>query len=228
MRSAFFVFLLFSTFTSKAQFAIIHDKEGFCNVRSSAAITNNVMDRLPNGALVHCLDIENNFTNIDYFKNNTITNGFVYNNRLLMIDSFTYIPEAYRKDSTYVLKYDSIEVVIKERRFDSNKHKLGFYNGNKDQLELIDDEPFWGTDGGSPNSTYHSINIRIGKKKITLPSKSLKDLFQINLYNTRANYDAANDILYIHAMNSDGAGGYLVLWKIEKGIYTERLALHGF
>lgn len=228
MKKIFFILFLLSTFTLKAQFAIINDKEGFCNVRSSAVITNNVIDRLPNGTLLYSLDKENNFADIDYIKNKVIKNGYLYNNRLLMIDSFTTIPETYRKDSNIVFKRDSIEVIITEKSFDPSKHKLGFYNGNKDQLELIDDQPFWGTDGGFPNSAYHSINIRKGKWEISLPSTSLKDLFQINLYNTRVNYDAANDIVYIHAINSDGAGGYVVLWKIEKGVYKERLVLNGF
>jgi len=29
-------------------------------------------------------------------------------------------------------------------------------------------------------------------------------------------------------MNSDGAGSYLVIWRIEKGTYKDRLVAYGF
>jgi hypothetical protein len=49
-----------------------------------------------------------------------------------------------------------------------------------------------------------------------------------NYHHTKVHYDKTSDILYIHAMNSDGAGGYVVIWKIEKGGYKERFVSHGF
>jgi hypothetical protein len=40
--------------------------------------------------------------------------------------------------------------------------------------------------------------------------------------------DKENDVIYIQSMNSDGAGGYVVAWKIEKNIYKERAIFNGF
>jgi hypothetical protein len=56
----------------------------------------------------------------------------------------------------------------------------------------------------------------------------LENLYEISLANTKAHYDKANDILYIQSMNSDGAGSYEVIWKIEKGIYKNRFIAYGF
>ena len=48
------------------------------------------------------------------------------------------------------------------------------------------------------------------------------------IYSAEVNYDAANDTFYIQTMNSDGAGSYLVVWKVEKGVYKDRLVAYGF
>jgi hypothetical protein len=47
-------------------------------------------------------------------------------------------------------------------------------------------------------------------------------------YTAEVYFDKASDIFYIQTMNSDGAGGYEVIWKVEKGIYKERLVAYGF
>lgn len=61
-----------------------------------------------------------------------------------------------------------------------------------------------------------------------LPKNALEGLYEPALNNTQVNYDKQNDILYIQAMNSDGAGSYEVVWKIEKGTYKERYIAYGF
>lgn len=68
----------------------------------------------------------------------------------------------------------------------------------------------------------------IDYKTIELPKNSFDDLFEPSLYNTKINYDKKNNILYITSSNSDGAGGYEIVWVIEKGKYKERKIAFGF
>jgi len=52
------IYLLFITIlcqSSFGQFAIISDKDGYSNVRSSAEAGKNITDTLYNGQLVYCL-----------------------------------------------------------------------------------------------------------------------------------------------------------------------------
>lgn len=37
-----------------------------------------------------------------------------------------------------------------------------------------------------------------------------------------------NDIFYIRSQNSDGAGAYDVVWRVVKGMYTDRDIEYGF
>ena len=128
----------------------------------------------------------------------------------------------------FIFKKDSIEVVISVQKFDKRQHRYRFYKDAKEQIELIDGKVYWGKDGGFPTIAYQSISVVVGRKKIVLPTSALANLFEPNLSIAEVNYDAGNDILYIQSSNGDGAGGYEVLWKIEKGVYKDRYSDQGF
>ena len=75
-----------------------------------------------------------------------------------------------------------------------------------------------------PKKEYKSIEVKIRGKQVSIPQSAYSDLYQPNLY-TDLNfvyYDKDNDILYIVALNGDGAGAYTVCWQIEKGVYKGR------
>ena len=95
-------------------------------------------------------------------------------------------------------------------------------------IEFIDDDKYWGKDGGMPTTEYKSIEIVIGQRKINLSKNAFKNLVEPSLLSTIVNYDKASDILYVQSSNGDGAGSYEVIWKIEKGIYKERFVAYGF
>lgn len=134
-----------------------------------------------------------------------------------MISAYEELPVLSKSDGAYMFGKDSIKVKIAKQKFDKGKSQL--LNGKTN----------WGTDGGGiPAFEYRSITITRENKIIELPETALDDLFEPTLHNTKVNYDRANDILYIQGMNSDGAGGYGVMWRIVKGKYKDRLVLHGF
>jgi hypothetical protein len=131
-------------------------------------------------------------------------------------------------DGKVKMENGNIKIEITETKFEKEKHKLTFYKNNKTQLDKIDSLQIFGTDGNIPKREYKSIKIEIDKVKIELPKNALKNLFEPNLENSTANYDKINDILYISSMNSDGAGGYLIIWIIEKKSYRNRIEAYGF
>ena len=197
------------------QFAIIYDKDGFSNIRSSTEKGNNIIDKLENGHLVYFFETNGNWTNVDYTKNKKELNGQVYKDRLKYISDFQVIPILLKEKNKVIHNKDSIKIIIAEQKFEKSKYKLTFNKENKNQLEYINNKRYWGTDGQIPRTEYKSIEIYIGIKRILMPKISLDNLFETSLYNTQVNYDKKNDILYIQSMNSDGAGSYEVIWKMS-------------
>lgn len=228
MKLLFTICLTITAIVASSQFGIIYDKDGFCNVRSSAGKGSNIIDTLDNGHIVYCFTNNTNWTDIDYSKNNKGLHGQIYKDRIIFISSHLKIPVSAKSNSTIIFKKDSIKIVLTEQKFDKSKHKFSYYKDARNQIELIDNKKYWGSDGGIPTREYKSIEVTIGQRKIVLPKNAFENLYEQNLYDTKVNYDKTNDILYIQSMNSDGAGGYVVIWKIEKGIYKEKYVTYGF
>ena len=224
------LFLVFSKTPLFAQFAIVNDKDGYVNVRSSPKIEpNNIIDTLHNGSIVWVLDIDdienNNWKDIQFRNSN---GGYVYANRIKYVSDYQQIASVFEDENKIIFKDNTISVEIKIREFDKSKHIITYEKeGSSSWISKIDGKDFWGTDGDLPRYEYEYINITINNSKFFLPKEAINNLFEPDSHWVKVNYDKANDILYIQSMNSDGAGGYVVAWKIEKGIYKEQAVYPG-
>lgn len=211
-----------------SQFAIISDPDGYVNVRSSAKIANNVSDKLNNGFIVYYFEPQANWANIDYKKSRKELNGYIYKDKIKFITDFKEIPLKTNSDGKIILDNGLVKIEITETKFLKEKHKLQFFKDNSNQLDKIDNLPLFGTDGEIPKREYKSIEIEINKVKVEIPPSALENLYEPTLWNSKANYDEVNDILYIQSSNSDGAGGYEIIWVIEKKKYKTRIEAYGF
>lgn len=226
MNSFFSLLALLSAcfcYGQELEFAVIKDADGFVNVRSSNEIKNNVVDQLENGFIVTHFGAEGNWILINYEKNGKDRDGFIYKDRVKGISTFTKIPKSKHSNGQILLSDNKIEITVTEKKFDKTKHSLKYYKGNPNQLDQIDGKPIFGTDGNIPKREYGSITLKIDTLKIVLPKKATENLYEPNLDFTTANYDEATETVYLQALNSDGAGGYAVLWIIEKGIFKRRI-----
>lgn len=209
-----------------SQFAIVTDSDGYCNVRDTPSKSGTVLERIESGSMIFCIESENlHWKNLDLYDaaTNIKQSGYIYRNRIVFVEDYLKIPVIKADTSSLILGNNDIKIMISSSNFDPKSHKLNYNAINKDFLDRIDDKYIWGTDGNIPKKQYDTFTILLKNKKITLPKKALENVYEPNFESTFANYDAVNDILYIYAFNSDGAGGYGVMWKIEKGIYKDRI-----
>lgn len=208
-----------------AQFGIIVDKDGFVNVRNSPNISNNIIDTLTSGQIVFCLEAEGEWRPIDYDLSRQNKSGYIHNSRVKFIDNFDKISHDKLTDSVVTFKKDTIKLIVTKTKFNPKDNKLQYHEENTSKnevrwLEKINGKEIWGTDGNIPNNQYGQITLTLGKNKIHLP---VDNLFEPNLDYTTVNIDEKNKTIYISAMNSDGAGGYAVLWIIENGKFKQRI-----
>ena len=220
--------LLYGNFAS-GQFAVVYDTDGFVFVRREAKKGNNIVDTLKNGQVVWCWQPTANWHNIECKRKGVALKGYVYKNRLKFLDSFDTIPAKVLLQNKLVLGKDSIKVTITTTSFDPTQYKLGFVKGAASKyISTINGKPFLGTDGEIPKRMYQCIEITVGKRQITLGKAEIEYMFEPNLGLTACYWDKENNILYLTADNSDGAGGYAVLWVIEKGAFKERIEVNSF
>lgn len=228
MRNIVLIFILGFTITAKGQFAIISDNDGYVKVRNKPSIGNNIIDTLKNGHLIYCAGYNGNWTSISYDKGKNELYGFVYNDRYTPVSTYQSIPIITRTDTSVRLSKDSIDILVTQGKFDKTKHKLKYNPDYKNEIELIDNKKYWGTDGELPKTEYKSITIKIGKHKTTIPENVIENLYEPSLFHIQVNYDKKTNTLFIHSMNSDGAGCYGIIWKVVNGVYKERYLVYGF
>ncbi|MEE1898388.1 hypothetical protein V1389_08580 [Flavobacterium rakeshii] len=227
-------FLLTLNCLSAQDFAYIQDNDGYCNVRNSADI-NKIETRLKNGSIVSCFFDKNNATEkwipVDYTDaEGKIADGVVYRDRLVVINetNFKKITATKINDSSAKISFDTVSIVIRTENFNPKGKTFTYFKEYPNMIEFINGKPYYGTDGEMPTTQYASIEVTMENKTIKLPAQALENLYEPNLKHTWAYYDSKNDTIFIEAFNSDGAGGYMVMWKIEKGIYKEKALFYGF
>jgi len=207
-------------------FYIVEDQDGYANVRNSE---NKIIDKLPSGKAVFSFYDRGNYdkyVDVEYNKGDAHFYANIHESRLKEISSFTEVPIVDSKENSVLLQKESVKVEISKKKY--KKGNRTYLHNNENLLVRIDEKYIWGTDGGIPKEEYESFKISMGNTNLLLPYNAYSDLFDPNLDYTKIYYNKESDSLYITSMNGDGAGGYVVLWLFQKGIFEERLVLHGF
>ena len=225
MKKLFLTFLFFGQFAlvraQEEAFAVVNDKDGYVNVRKEKSVHSKVLKKLDNNTLIFVLEYDKAYYGNWIYADNE---GYIYNDRVKWIHNFPQIAKGIAKGNTIVFEGKEIQVALSTEKFDKNKHSFKYHKEYRDIIEKIDGEPFWGTDGNMPKREYKSIEVKIRGKQVSIPQSAYNDLYESYLYTefNSVHYDKDNDILYIVALNGDGAGAYMVCWQIEKGVYKGR------
>ena len=222
--------LIWICFNATAQqFAIIHDKDGFVNVRQTASVGKNITDTLANDRPVFCFEKEGNWVNVFYVKKGKMQAGYIHQDRIVYLSTFDSIPLVKQSAALAVFQKANRTITIATGKFDSSKSKLTYKKSENSRfLSQIDGKRIWGTDGDVPKRKYLSIQIQNGNEPFVLPNRYLQNLFEPNLHTTNVYVDPKTQTFYIAAWNSDGAGGYVVLWVIKGHQVTEYQVLNPF
>ena len=213
--------VVFAQVIEGGAFAVINDKDGYVNVRKEKSVHSKVLKKLDNNTLIFVLEYDKAYYGNWIYADNE---GYIYNDRVKWIEKLPKIAKGITKGNTIVFEGKEIQVTLATEKFDKDKHSFKYHKEYRDVIEKIDGKPFWGTDGNMPKRQYKSIEVKIRGKQLSIPQSAYNDLYESYLYTefNSVHYDKDNDILYIVALNGDGAGAYMVCWQIEKGVYKGR------
>ena len=213
--------VVFAQVIEGGAFAVINDKDGYVNVRKEKSVHSKVLKKLDNNTLIFVLEYDKAYYGNWIYADNE---GYIYNDRVKWIEKLPKIAKGITKGNTIVFEGKEIQVTLSTEKFDKSKHSFKYHKEYRDIIEKIDGKPFWGTDGNMPKREYKSIEVKIRGKQVSIPQSAYNDLYESYLYTefNSVHYDKDNDILYIVALNGDGAGAYMVCWQIEKGVYKGR------
>ncbi|REC59936.1 hypothetical protein DRF65_23805 [Chryseobacterium pennae] len=216
---------------SFAQFAKIVDKDGYVNLRENPDTKSKIIGKINSDEIVYTFEMDKankNWLNV-YYDDKTA--GYINSSKVKLIDSYEVILPITKDENKAIFKSGNIKVDIISEKFNYKENKKFFsssnYNGQKTE-DKYKGNLIWGTDGTIPKTHYKSITVQVKDKKIQIPNKEIENLFNISNEFTTCYYDRKNDTLYLTMINSDGAGAYVALFKIVKGVYKERILKRPF
>lgn len=145
--------------------------------------------------------------------------GYIYKNRVTLLKKWDNVTNESRLENTGIYKKHGISVSISVAPFNHKKHK--FYNSTQPELQKIDCAVFWGTDGEIPKQVLAKVVLTINGKTVAIPNSAFSDLYEPQLNEIHI-CRGPDNVIYLSMNNSDGAGGYTIIWIIKDGKYYAR------
>ncbi|MBL1220157.1 SH3 domain-containing protein [Chryseobacterium sp. L7] len=208
-----------------AQFAKIVDKDGYVNLRKEADVKSEIVGKINSDEILYIFSPEDSksWLNADYTNRNGKTlSGYIHSSRIKYIESYESVPAVSMNENKVVFNSKNITVIIESEPFNYAQNKKYFsitdHNGYKVE-DKFKGQQIWGTDGTIPQTHYKLITVKTGGKTLQISPKEVENLFNINTESATCYFDSEHETLYINMVNSDGAGGYAVLFTIAKGVY---------
>ena len=210
------IVLIFNSGTY-GQVATIIDSDGWTNVRQTPDSKGVIIHKLYENEVFMYIDVEDkeagDWVKVSIPKNKfslekwdaSYIIGYIHKSRLLILDEL----EQY-KGNAFSFQYQLGPFNAKGRIL--NDMGDGIITG-------INGRPVWGQDGGLPKVQVNAIKVNIADKTIQLHPVFFNDIFECtNDFKVYRN----KDTYFVHQWNSDGAGGYFIIWVFNKNGLIQR------
>ncbi len=219
MRNILLITILLLSNWSFGQIAVINDNDGFTNVRKFPNIVSEIIYKLKDSEVFIYMESEKE-TNSDWVtiyvsknkyqlqcgENDTIV-GYIHKSRLNPIENL----DVYN-GTEFSFKYELKEFSLENKIMDFNENWLTKINGRR----------FYGTDGNIPKIEVDGIVVSVSGITIDVPNILFEDIFECN---NEFTINKNKDDYIVHQWNSDGAGGYLIVWVLGNEKVKQRLIL---
>lgn len=226
----------------KGAFAIISDIDGYTNIRNkSQQVIDKVYDHEILAINDFCVTAEN-YMCVDYgwnapkgtfmrfgwgeesYKTDNEKNGIIHSSRIKYLIDLPQLEKEIVDKKTVIFEGQDIHVEVSTGRFDVSEYE----NVTEDK---IGNYPIWGYDGFckcDPNPTeIKSIIFTFADQKLVFPHEALIAYLRPNVDNMYV-AKASENIYYLVMLNSDGAGGYELVYTIKDKKLVSSIAYRNF
>lgn len=198
---------------------LVEDKDGFVNLRARGSLESKVAGKVLSGSVVTVEEVMGDWAKISDDSGEE-RDLFVHNSRLKKLDGWKQTAGAPDKDGNAArVKSGGMEAKVTASPFVAAEHKI---TKNKEIVKQVDGHAIWGTDGDLPKKTL-ALTLTVDGKPVTLPAEATHDLYEPNMESLALlTPGKPGEHALVVMQNSDGAGGYTVVWAIAAGKYVGR------
>lgn len=232
------LYLLLAT-PAWAEFAQVHDPDGFANLRTEAGTQSRVIRALPEGSIVYLSPEEmneppkNGWHFVQYRdRNGKLLEGWLHGSRLKKIAAYPAMQRTFN-GANFVCRNQEAELEVKMAPFAYAKHRAAFGSrplaGTTTTEQTYYGQSTFGTDATIPTTAYTSISVVQQGRRSVIDPALYRHLFNPYFLDDSAaslsnrhtcTYDAAQQRIFYQGYNSDGAATYEVLFVFEHGKAT--------
>ncbi|MEM9832292.1 MAG: SH3 domain-containing protein [Bacteroidota bacterium] len=202
--------------------ATINDPDGYVNIREGKGTHTEIVGKLLEDEIFYFYEGENqewySIYKFDMPLNHS-RKGFVHKSRIKEINSLRSIGRKGAISRGRAISNDTLNFSIVLKDFDRLKRKYELQD--EKWVVKIDNKHPWGVDGGYPTTEIQSLQLKINGKTISFPKDAYIDVFELDLRSLKI-YQNTSGTLFITTSNSDGAGYYDLVWKIQDNTYKGR------
>jgi len=223
-------------------FAVINDSDGFTNIRYGKS--KKVVDKLHNNQVFAISSVvdEDGWQDwfwIEYpdyalakkpfekFINKT-KEGMIHKSRFTALPDLPQWKKQALGDDTMICSLGTDKLTIRYGKFVKSDHT---YTKNGNTIQKIDGSEPWGIDGYVSEQTIEikSIALEINNQKYEFPKEALKNmLMPTKVLANLGVAEGSDQTLFLYMSNSDGAGGYDVVWTIKSGKVVSQFLYRNF
>lgn len=213
-----FLSLSFYTQSSFAQFAIVKDSiRGATNLYERTADKGQIKAAMPNGSVVYLYPRDMDilpWRYVDYYlPEGGVERGFVNGDFIEDIRELELVEvERLSAHGSITFRSDSsaVRVVVSTGNVVKGDNTISL----KDGRYMVGDKRAMGVFNSFPTQRYQSITATIKGRTVSVSRTLLNYLFEPDLENTAAFYDAATKTVYITSINGSATNSYNVVWAV--------------
>lgn len=240
MRYLATVLFLCSVLTHAAPqdgFALVHDADGYTNLRERPNLKAKVLAKIPNGTPLECIEelSENrpDFCFVQLQQANADDSGFIHYSRLIFPASdknFVRLREQSGHDDTLTLSGNGQKVHIVARRIHPKRSNFSGISKDKYTARLYQGKPFYGVDSIIPKSVFALESITLNGQAV--PAAELQGLFSpdfaatardSNVYKGwEAYYRRSDKTLYLFGRQGSDGAPFGVCFIFKDGKFQRR------
>ena len=218
-------------------FALVHDADGYTNLRERPNLKAKVLAKIPNGTPLECIEelSENrpDFCFVQLQQANADDSGFIHYSRLIFPASdknFVRLREQSGHDDTLTLSGNGQKVHIVARRIHPKRSNFSGISKDKYTARLYQGKPFYGVDSIIPKSVFALESITLNGQAV--PAAELQGLFSpdfaatardSNVYKGwEAYYRRSDKTLYLFGRQGSDGAPFGVCFIFKDGKFQRR------
>ena len=205
---------------------VVEDPDGFTNVRASASTEGKIVRKVTSGSVVVISPASKGSWAEIFQEDATSAKEYIHTSRLRKVNQWKRLEIGDKaQKSSATLKRDGLEMRVSSKPFQAGEHKI---SKNQEGIISVDGMAPWGCDGTMPQTTLH-LAASLNGATVKIPVEAARNLYEPN-FETLAilTPSTADKHCLVIMQNSDGAGGYCIVWAFVNGAYAGRAVFNPF